>query len=259
MPCESDATLRNLAQRAVASQQALDACDETSPEFISPRAWGDDATNLRAIEDEIDAVVAALYGLTAPASAAMAQASAMQAVGGDPLDLARRWVSYVVGRLLGRWGCERMFTTLPLRPADVNAIDRIREELGRLAGERAARQIDQTLGGIGSFLAGTFYSWHVKLYRYRPVYWALGDRASASLVLHDFATPELLSSIMKLPSGWQRCVDDGVAVNLAPMAEYVDDAALGKKLHEMKRDLESGRLLWAVKRKTSQEQGQILV
>ena len=150
-------------------------------------------------------------------------------------------------------------TMLLLRPADANTIDRIRDELIHLAGEHAARQIEETVGGIGSFLAGTFYSWHVKLYRYRPVYWALGDRASASLVLHDFATPELLSSIVKLPGGWERCVDDGIAVNLAPMAEYVDDAALGKKLRETKRDLESGRLLWAVKRKTSQEQGQILV
>jgi hypothetical protein len=55
-----------------------------------------------------------------------------------------------------------------------------------------------------------------------------------------------------MPSGWQRWVDDGIAVNLAPLAEWIADRNLQKSLRTKYEELRDGRLAFS---RTSQWMG----
>ncbi len=239
VPCERDETLHELAARAIHVQRSLDACDETSPDFKMPAPWDDDGhtrqlTELASLEQQIDREVANRYRIE--------QAHPKPAHGStNRQDLGRRWVSFAIGTLLGRFGHDREHPRLAL----VSAAPLVLQRLAMLVGADAARQIDETVGGIDRFVAGAFYSWHVKLYRSRPVYWALRNDRAIGLCLHDFATPEVICEFAELPDGWRRAVDDGVLVNLAPLADAVADAALSRKLRAVRVDLERGRYCWA--------------
>jgi hypothetical protein len=228
IPCSHDRELHDLASRAVVIQELIDAGDETSPAFKSPPPWpggfSKEQAELAELERQINSAVENRYGLQ-DGNGRVAKAESFSTV-----ELARRWVSFVVGRLLGRWGSDVMLETLPLKPPPDEVV---RSELARLTSATDARQIESALSGIGAFLAGPFYSWHLKLYRSRPVYWLLGDSDLARLVLHDFATPQMLPRWMNLPRGWDRSIDDGILTNLAPLAHLVPNTALSRKLRQI--------------------------
>jgi hypothetical protein len=162
---------------------------------------------------------------------------------------------------------------LPLCPLPAEMLGRIRDELVTVTNNVAAREIEKAVAGIEAFLAGRFYSWHVKLYRQRPIYWAFADRDSRTLVLHDFSTAEVLEKMIdrscstgfqpvpgdadrasrhglvtratSMPGGWVRFEDDGILLNLAPLADFTPEATLARKLHQTKSDLESARFAWS--------------
>lgn len=232
IPCARDDNLHHLAGRAVEIQKNLDTFDETSPDFISPPPWEAESNpceklqaELAFIEREIDHSVARLYEIPN-----QMETVKIEPKPSDLSELARRWISFALGRLLGRWGCDREFQTIDLQTPHANVLNRIRAELSSTAGPLAASNIAQCLGGIDTFLAGPFYPWHVKLYRSRPIYWAIGEQNHAMLMLHDFATADQIKEMVRLPQGWDRSVDDGVLLNLAPLAEWVHDRSLAKKL-----------------------------
>jgi hypothetical protein len=249
LPCSSDPTLAALARCAVDLQRSLDAHDETSPGFVAPEPWPTGAMErireLQRLEAQIDAAVAPLYHMDDPAEPAMARAPDRAHLALDRVDLARRWISFAVGRLLGRWNHPRQIEVLALRPLDASRVVQIRHELQSLVGPAAADQIECCAGGIDALIAGPFYAWHVKLYRSRPIYWVLKNGDRVTLVLHDFATADVLSHFATIPQGWQRFIDDGIAVNLAPICQSLADVSLSAKLQETQRNLDEGRVAWS--------------
>jgi hypothetical protein len=243
IPRARDERLHVLAERAVSLQRKLDGFDETSPEFLSPAPWKGESldgilSEIGCVEREIDQSVAKLYGL-------MQDERSRNCETAELCEQARRWISFVIGRVMGRWGCDREIDLLPLCPSPSTILQRLRAELIALTNAVAAREIEEAVGGIEAFLAAPFYAWHVKLYRHRPTYWALGDRGRQALFLHDFATPELLQPVIEVPRGWKRFVDDGIALNLSPLADLMPEATLARKLHQTKSDLEPGRFAWS--------------
>ncbi|HET6250225.1 MAG TPA: N-6 DNA methylase [Tepidisphaeraceae bacterium] len=238
VPEKLPAELGALALKAIALQKELDTGDETAPDFVAPMAWdsaieraADIAAALRKIEQEIDAVVCGVYSLRCEPAPPAAEPAA------DRSELARRWVSFAVGRLLGRWNAAESTPVLQIDPAAPRVLARLREILGNHAGERPAREIQMQIGGIDRFLANEFYPWHVRIYRRRPPYWALRLSGSVHLILHDAATRENLlpmftSAGERLPDQWERNIDGGIQPALARLREWVADRALAKALGE---------------------------
>jgi hypothetical protein len=251
LPCAHDDELAALARRAVELRKRLDGFDETSPDFIAPPAWrngadelGNLTQQLHETERQIDQVTARLYDVSMEAGAAPFDASTPSQV-----QFARQWISFAVGRLLGRWNQPRRIDILWLRPTRPDQLKLIETELAQLAGERDARDVAHCAGGIEAYLARDFYAAHVKQHHRRPIYLALGDRDGASLVLHDFATSDAVDRMLHHTGAsvgdWTRCVDDGISINLAPLVQFIDDRSLAKFLSEVRADLNAGRYAWS--------------
>jgi N-6 DNA Methylase len=240
VPSVGDENLHRLAACAVEIQKTLDTFDETSPDFVSPPSWKEGSRALQAqlgdIERQIDAAVATCYGMERPVTSHDIDCSSEYL-----LELARRWVSFAIGRLLGRWGCERELETIHLDSPVANIVDRIRSELSITVGASEASEIEHCVDGIEAFLSGGFYPWHVKLYRARPVYLVMNDR----LMLHDFATADLIGKTIDVPRGWERCVDDGIQLNMTPLSRWVRDRTLSKTFQKIETDLNAGRYDWS--------------
>ncbi len=82
------------------------------------------------------------------------------------------------------------------------------------------------------FAARGFFPWHVRRFRRRPVYWAIGDSTVSHLVRHDQANADAVRHALgqcgaSLPAGWTRHIDDGI-INLAPLANWVPDPRCAK-------------------------------
>ena len=110
-------------------------------------------------------------------------------------------------------------------------------------------EIDAAVGGIALFMAGEFFEWHVRLYRRRPPYWALGSSSRTHLLPHDSATAEVLAPIVRqagarLPARWARSIDDGIALGLAPLRSLVPSRELRRVLDEVAADATNGRFPW---------------
>ncbi|MDB5333781.1 MAG: system adenine-specific DNA-methyltransferase PglX, partial [Phycisphaerales bacterium] len=252
VPARVPEALGALATKAIALRQAQDTFDETTTDFLSPMPWAnaeeicsDAQRQMSDLEREIDAGVCDLYGM--PPAGPDAEGDE---VSFDRLDLARRWVSYAVGLLLGRWKGGGAGRVLRLLPADEDLLDELREEIARHAGEPAAAEIESQVGGLERFMAGAFFPWHVRLYRKRPPYWALGLKREMVLIAHDWATRENVAPILRRiearpPEGWERRVDDGIAVGLAPLRAFVPDPALRRALEAITVEANEGRLAWA--------------
>jgi hypothetical protein len=242
VPAAIPAQLGQLAESAIAIQKDLDACDETAPDFIAPMPWNDAvermqtaSTNLARIERQIDVAVSGIYGF-APEPDESATSPCP-----DRTDLARRWISYAIGLLLGRWDGAPPGRLLQLDPIDAGVADEVRNILITRAGERPAGEIVPAVGGIGRFLAGEFYRWHVRLYRQRPPYWGLRSRGKSFLLAHDSAEWEALAPIIRpegisFPHGWRRHIDGGIQPGLAPLRAIVADPALKKVLDQFAGD-----------------------
>jgi hypothetical protein len=252
VPARVPEALGALATKAIALRQAQDTFDETTTDFLSPMPWAnaeeiscDARRQMSDLEREIDAGVCDLYGM--PPVGPDAEGDE---VSFDRLDLARRWVSYAVGLLLGRWKAGGAGRVLRLLPADADLLDELREEIARYAGEPAAVEIESQVGGLERFMAGAFFPWHVRLYRKRPPYWALGLKPEMVLIAHDWATRENVVPLLRRvgaepPEGWERRVDDGIAVGLAPLRAFVPDPVLRRALDGIAIEAKEGRLDWA--------------
>lgn len=220
------ASLRDHVARAVELMRRVDAWDETSPAFVAPLPWADAEERLDAmrrelfeVEHRIEIEVADLYGVP---HEEQPQSSDLRL---DRAELARRWISHVLRDLL-RQRQGRPTRIIPPDPRIVRAL------LERL---ECASEIEAAVGGIDRFLASGFAAWHDKLYRRRPVIWAIGSKQRAHLVAHDFATRDVVASLLPeqtLPRAWRRDVDDGIAANLAPLADHLLDPALRKALRD---------------------------
>jgi hypothetical protein len=243
LPHVFGAEIRKDVQRAMDLAKQLDRFDETSPDFDQPASWengGEIQMQLSAVENRIDQVVARLYGLE-PDSAARCAISA------DRKELARRWISFAFGIYIGRWGGGSRGRVARVDRATATEVRNILD--GR-AGRRAAAEIELAVNGIEQFLCSEFISWHNRIYRGRPVFWAFAGGGRIA-VIHAAAADagpveEALKSIgAELPYGWQRWMDDGMAVNLAPLAEWISDRKLQKSLREKYRELRDGRLAFS--------------
>lgn len=194
-PRKHSPTLNHLVKRAVELSKRLDTFDEISPNFISPPPWIDGCKTVETIHQELNEIqrqvddeVCRMYdGLNeedrkliehlAPCDHAFETITKQQ--------LARQWISYSVGVVLGRYLPQeiafKMRDALPnLHPfvPDDNrgfAAD-IGTALDWLVGREHRREIIETATngtGLYSFLEREFFEDHFRQYHQRPIYWLL--------------------------------------------------------------------------------------
>ncbi len=140
----------------------------------------------------------------------------------------------------------------PIRlwPAAPALLRRLRERIDAAAGPGAVEGVERAIGGLSRFLAKDFFTWHQRLYRRRPIYWALSSGDAGWLLRHDRATGRVVRSVLKklgaeAPVGWERCVDDGALVNYAPLAAFVPDAELRRALKRCLAEMAAGGYGWS--------------
>jgi hypothetical protein len=226
IPFVTDPELRVLVRRAIELQRTLDAYDATTTDFVAPMPWehADEiwrtvTGELRDVEARIDRIVAHLYRVE-PSPAPPALINPV-----DRVELARRWVAHSLRKALG---------TRVARAADPALLHAIRDSL--------PDGIERTLGDIEPFLARDFFAWHAGLYQRRPVFWVLNDY----IVRHDCAhRANVREMVRRPPDAWDRFIDDGIAINLAPLRQWVRDARLRTWLEKVRRDLDAGRYNWS--------------
>jgi hypothetical protein len=221
--------LRALVTRAIEVQKRMDTFDETSPDFVVPMDWrvadamsAENREELAKLEQSIEHLVHALYGLEPREHVAPAESL-------DRQDLARRWVSFALRRVL------EISKVARVRPADDRLVRAVAGEILDKLDADCLRQIESRVGGLGDFLASDFFPWHAQLFQRRPVIWLLGSDDRARLVLHDHAEVQ----------GWKRCIDDGVLINLAALIDHVPDRTMHKALSSVNEDLCAGRYDWS--------------
>lgn len=226
VPHGASPLLHSLVERAVDLARAEDAEQETCYDFVAPPAWpgGLNAAaarraELEQVERALDAEVERLYGIGEAERAALrAEPGADRPAGRQEPDgecaapltraeLARRWVSYAVGLVLGRFcpgeghgrgRCdseqaaqlralslpEGIGLIAPGQPGDLCA--RVEQALALLVGPDAPALLRAAAGGrpLASYLAGAFFREHLRLHRQRPVYWLVqSPRRRYSLLL----------------------------------------------------------------------------
>jgi hypothetical protein len=239
VPRSARPQLHALVGRAVDLARAEDAELETCYDFVAPPAWSEGLqavavrrAELAAVERAIDAEVERLYGMTEEDRAAMAAelapggalagATEQSWAGLDTdgpaeagltrAELARRWVAYAVGIVLGRFApgaaqaygrgrCgpeqaaqlralalpEGIGLIAPGHPCDLCA--RVEQALALLLGPDAPEALEAASGGrpLARYLARGFFREHLRLHRHRPVYWLLQSprRSLSLLVFHE--------------------------------------------------------------------------
>jgi Eco57I restriction-modification methylase len=238
--------LRRQVERAIAFTRDLDRFDETSVDFVHPEPWNPQHNHcdelrrkLSHAERHADQIVADLYGIktrTPPGSHE------------DPPEeeSAQRWISYAVGCWLGRWGGSARGEIAVLSPLDPNLRCDVRRIIAESAGESLAGQIESAVGGLEPFLARDFLPWHNQLYRNRPVFWGFGGGGKTVAVSSLICDARTMRSAFRLigqtlPDRWRRRPDDGIAINLAPLAAWIADPKLQGYLADVAADLRQGR------------------
>jgi hypothetical protein len=251
VPRHGSDEIRELVARAIELQHQLDTYDETSTDFVAPIPWEHAEQicrelhgQLAQIEQRIDRRVCELYELSSIEQPVPATLPVT-----DRSELARRWVSFALWRALGRWGGRRTIVTPLLDPAAPGIIDAIRASLVEAVGDAAA-QIESRVDGLPAFVGRGLFAWHVRLYNRRPILWKFSHGARSLLVAHDRADRAALRLLFaelhaKVPDRWDRCIDDGIAVNLAPLREWIDDASMSGFLEQISAEMQAGRYAWS--------------
>jgi hypothetical protein len=245
--------LRGASARAIECTRQLDCFDETSADFVRPQPWNGDAACARALRHSIDAaqkridrIVAELYGV----KAGKEKRAEVRGTCATKEETARRWVSYALGVWLGRWEQPAAGEVAGLSPLDENLCRDLRRILADRAGETPAPEIEAAVGGLERFFARDFLPWHNSLYRGRPVFW--GFCGNGKIVAVYPLQPDL--KVMRsafarigqtLPGGWRHWRDDGVQINLSPLAPWIADRKLREMLTEVAADLRQGRFAFS--------------
>jgi hypothetical protein len=217
------------------AQEAIDQFDEITTDFVQPVPWNEARAthqrlfeSLRRAEADVERIVAQRYGLDAEAPDQIPEF--------DPTDLARRWLSFSLGIVL-RDACSLKLTRM--------SVERIRDELVQQCGNDAIDDIERHLGGLDTFLTRNFAGWHNLLYKRRPTILSIRSGSSLYLVSHQRATSDVLNEIMPTPPGWERWMDDGIRINLAPLHEFMADAQQRRYLRTVNDDLQAGKYDWS--------------
>jgi hypothetical protein len=239
--------LRRHVRDAIEATRRLDHFDETSPEFLRPAPWNGADPNpadlrrqLIRAQRNVDRIVAQLYGITHDATDSPPDDA-------EPAEWARRWISFAVGTWLGRWGDRPLGDLAILSPLDEKMQSDLRCILSQAVGENAAAEIESAAGGLKRFLETEFLTWHARLYRGRPVIWGFTGNGRTVAISCLMANARSMRSAFaaigqKLPDGWDRWRDDGVAINLAPLAQWIADRKLRLQLAELNETMMEGRL-----------------
>jgi hypothetical protein len=230
----SSPRLRILVEQAITLAKTDSEADETTYDFIVPPAWDsgiDDMTarhqRLAEIERQIDEEIYHLYGITdddrAAIEAELAEPASLEADGDEndetadddtgeavleavlmPEELARRWIGYAVGIVMGRFqpGVEGALgrghflaevATALRQLADSDGIlvldeghpddlpARVLHALQIMLGDTSAAEVVAAATGrsgnpeveLRRYFERTFCKEHLQQYRKRPVYWLL--------------------------------------------------------------------------------------
>ncbi len=248
MPAVSSEALVEFVERAIAFSRQVDTEDETSYDFIAPlrREFAHGVLRRRAeelaeIEQQIDEEVYRLYGISDHDRAAIESELAATRVDEDgtilsgPADdiagveattlanqteLAKRWVSYSVGLILGLFHIgveggvgrgsflkevneelrglvsEDGIIVLDVSSPD-NAASRVEQAVQLMLGEEEVRSVTREVTGgksLDSYLERDFFKDHVQRYAKRPVYWLLqsSKRSYGLYLFHERITKDTL-------------------------------------------------------------------
>jgi len=241
--------LRRESARAIEWTRQLDCYDETSADFVRPQPWNGEAACAGALRHLIDAaqmridrIVAELYGVK-EGKEKRAEAREKRAT---KEEAARRWISYALGVWLCRWDQRGAGEVAALSPLDETLRRDLRRILADRAGETSAAEIERAVGGLERFFARDFLAWHNTLYRGRPVFWGFcgnGRIVAVSRLQRDLKV--MRSALARigqtLPDGWRHWPDDGVQINLSPLASWIADRKLREIVSEVAADLRRGR------------------
>jgi type I restriction-modification system DNA methylase subunit len=246
IPKESSKQLEHLVERAISLAMQDSAEDETTFDFIAPpwTASLDDTTTvlflredaLKDVERDIDEEVYRLYGISdedrraIEAELAEPQAEGEEANEPDYIDeeeLARRWISYAVGIVMGRFqpdvgdlgqgrfsqpvaaelrsltDSDGVATLMEGHQDDLAA--KVWRALQIALGEDGATEVVEAALGYDSpeemlrrYLEKDFFKLHLQKYRKRPVYWLLqsAGKAFSVYIFHERATRDTLPLIL---------------------------------------------------------------
>jgi hypothetical protein len=289
IPTESSKQLESLVDRAISLAMKDSAEDETTFDFISPPWYGtlDDTTTelflrddaLADVEKAIDEEVYRLYGISDQDRKAIESELAQPVAEGedaakdagtdyiDDEELARRWISYAVGIVMGRFqpdigdlGQGRFSQPVAAELRSLTDSDGVatlmdghQDDLAHkvwqalqiaLGEEGASEVVEAALDGssqpetlLRRYLVKDFYKRHLQQYRKRPVYWLLQskDRAFSAYVFHERATKDTLPLILG-----NRYVGGKINYIETRIEEIRDDmkTAQGKKKKDLEKVLE---------------------
>lgn len=250
--------LRTLVEQAIALARADSEEDETTYDFITPPAWDNGIDNMTArhhqlteIERQIDEEVYRLYDISdddrAAIEAELAEPTSLEADGDTndgtasddsdeavpeatltPYELARYWIGYAVGIVMGRFqpgvagalgrghfpaevanalcqlaDADCILVLDPGHPDDLPA--RVLQALQLMLGDTAAAEVVATATGrsdnseaeLRRYFERTFFKEHIRQYRKRPVYWLLQSpgKTYGVWLFHERLTPDTLYRI----------------------------------------------------------------
>ena len=260
VPRACSARLRALVEEAIALARCDSEEDETTWDFIAPPAWKDGTRDvaerharLARVERAIDEEVYRLYGISEedrraieaelaaggdtggrdrePVATAAKKRGKRSGATGDALTLealARRWVGYAVGVVMGRFqpgvakglGRGRFPEAVAARLRDLADADgvmvldpghsddlaaQVFRALRIMLGDEGAREVVSVAAGPGSdpevslrkYCAGKYFREHIQQYRKRPVYWLLQSprKKYAVWLFHEKLTRDTLYRI----------------------------------------------------------------
>lgn len=289
IPSESSKQLEHLVERAISLAMKVSAEDETAFDFIAP-PWTvtlDDTLTeiwlredaLKDVEQDIDEEVYRLYGISDEDRKAIESELAEPVADGeeakevepdyiDDEELARRWISYAVGIVMGRFqpdisgalGQGRFSSPVAAQLRSLTDNDgvatlmdghqddlahKVWQALQIALGEVGASEVVEAALGGGSqpetflrrYLVKDFYKRHLQQYRKRPVYWLLQskERSFSAYVFHERATTDTLPLILG-----NRYVGGKINYIQTRIEEIREDmkTAQGKKKKDLEKVLE---------------------
>jgi hypothetical protein len=297
IPNEADDLFNGLVERAIGACVSDSQNDETTWDFIAPPPWPDgiDAVvrrhaELAEIERQIDEEVYRLYGISDEDRAAIEaelsqggvvaeddEAEMTEAGGADESEpaeaawtrpeLARAWISYAVGIVIGRFepGVENGLGRGHFEPSVAQSLRNLAdtdgvmvldeghrddlaakalEALRMMLGDRPAREVVAEATGrdgqpedeLRRYFAASFFKEHIRQYRKRPVYWLLQSprKTYGVWLFHERLTADTLFRIRGDEYvGSKLKLLDGQIAELSRKREAAERRQLEKQIAEL--------------------------